>query len=182
MSLSEKALEVINNRESIPTFYSDLSIWTKSWIKNRSLPFTHSISDLFVFRKSVELVLNEGLETVFSRYTNVSNALITAIESIGLEMYPVSKKIVSPTVTAFKVPEGIDSEKLILHLWRKYGVLIANAWGPVLCGKVLRLGNMEYGANNHFATIALGALEKGLADLGYKIEIGTAVRTYLNEI
>ncbi|NHJ32177.1 MAG: alanine--glyoxylate aminotransferase family protein [Asgard group archaeon] len=182
LSLSEKALEVINNRELIPTFYSDLSIWTKSWIKERRLPFTHIVSDLFAFREAVDLILEEGLEQVFKRHKLVSDAMIAAIESIGLELYPKSKDIVSPTVTAFKVPQGIDGSKLLLHLWRKYGVLIADAWGPVLGGKVLRLGNMGYGANTHFATIALTTLEKGLIDFGSKIELGTAVGNFMKEV
>jgi aspartate aminotransferase-like enzyme len=182
LSLSEKALEIINKRESIPTFYSDLSVWTKSWVKERRLPFTHLISELFAFREAVDLILEEGLERVFKRHAIISDAMIAAIESIGLELYPKSKEIVSPTVTAFKVPDGIDSNKLLLHLWRKYGVLIADAWGPVLGGKVLRLGNMGYGANTHFATIALAALEKALVDFGLKIELGTAVGTFMKEV
>jgi aspartate aminotransferase-like enzyme len=182
LSLSEKALEVINNRDLIPTFYSDLSIWTKSWIKERRLPFTHLISELFAFREAVDLILDEGLEQVFKRHKIVSEAMIAAIESIGLELYPITKDIASPTTTVFKVPEGIDGDKLLLHLWRKYGVLIANAWGPVLGGKVLRMGNMGYGANTHFATIALSALEKGLIDFGLKIDFGTAVGTFMKEV
>jgi len=182
LSLSEKALEVINKRETIPTFYSDLSVWTKSWIKERRLPFTHLISDLFAFREAIDLILDEGLEQVFKRHTLISNAMIAAIESIGLELYPRTKDIASPTVTAFKVPEGVDGNKLLLHLWRKYGVLIADAWGPVLGGKVLRLGNMGYGANTHFAIIALAALENGLNDLGFKVAPGTAVGTFMKEV
>ena len=182
MSLSKKAIEEINNRESIPTFYSDLSVWTKSWIANRSLPYTHSISNLYSFRESIDLVIEEGLENVLKRHQKISNAMIKAGESIGVEIYPKSKEYVSPTVTAYKTPKDIDGGKLISHLWKKYSVLIAGAWGPILSNKVLRLGNMGHGANPHFAMIALTALEKALIDLGYKAEIGTMVSTFMNEI
>ncbi|NHJ87211.1 MAG: alanine--glyoxylate aminotransferase family protein [Asgard group archaeon] len=165
LSLSEKALEVINNRESIPTFYSDLSIWTKSWIEKRQLPYTHSISNLYSFRKSLELILLEGLESVFKRHKQVSNAVVKKIEELGLELYPKTKDSISPTVTAFKIPKGLVGDKIINHMWKRYGVLIAGAWGPVLGGRILRLGNMGYCANSHFATIALMALEKTLTDL-----------------
>lgn len=179
MSLSDKALEIINNRDSIPTFYSDLSIWTKSWIKNRTMPFTHSISDLYAFRESVDLILEEGLENVFQRHLGISKAIIAAIESIGLELYPKTKESISPTVTTIKVPDSIDSDNLVSHLWKKYGVLIAGAWGSVLGGKVLRLGNMGYGANPHFVVIVLAALEQALLDLGYKTKAGTMVSNFM---
>ena len=179
MSLSGRAIEIINNRESIPTFYSDLSIWTKSWIKNRSMPYTHSISDLYAFRECVDLILEEGLSNVYKRHKMVSDAIIAAGESIGLELYPKKKDFVSPTVATFKVPQGIESDKLLDLMWRKYGVMIAGAWGPVLGGKVLRFGNMGYGANPHFAMIALSVLEKALVDLGYKAKLGTAVGKFM---
>jgi len=182
LSLSQKALEVINERESIPTFYSNLSLWTKSWVKNRTLPFTHSISDLYAFRESINLILEEGLENVFKRHDYVSRALIDAGRSTGLELYPKSDDIISPTVTVFKTPIGIDSDKLLMHLWKKYGVLLAGAWGPVLGGKVIRLGNMGYGANPHFAIIALTALEKALIDFGIKIKTGTAAGIFMDNI
>ncbi|NHJ04129.1 MAG: alanine--glyoxylate aminotransferase family protein [Candidatus Heimdallarchaeota archaeon] len=182
MSLSEKAIDIINSRKSIPSFYSDLSVWTKSWIEKRTLPYTHSISNLYGFRESINLILDEGLNNVLKRHSNISRALIAAGESIGLELYPKTKKITSPTVTAFKVPKNIDGDKVMETMWKKYGVLIAGAWGPVLGGRVLRLGNMGYGANPHFASIALIALEKSLVENGFKTEIGTALRTFMNEI
>ncbi|NHJ48223.1 MAG: alanine--glyoxylate aminotransferase family protein, partial [Asgard group archaeon] len=182
MSLSDKALEVINTRESIPTFYSDLSIWTKSWIANRKMPFTHSISNLYSFREAVDLIHEEGLDNVIKRHQKISQAMIAAVESIGLEIFPKTKDIVSPTITALKTPEGIDSNKLVDLLWRKYGVLIAGAWGPEISGKVLRLGNMGYGANPHFAVIALAALEKALQELGFKIKNDNIVGTFMEKI
>ncbi|MBN1328997.1 MAG: alanine--glyoxylate aminotransferase family protein [Candidatus Heimdallarchaeota archaeon] len=182
LSLSQKALEVINGRESIPTFYSDLSVWTKSWIKDRTLPFTHSISDLYAFRESIDLILVEGLENVFKRHDYISRALIAACESIGLKLFPKNHYIVSPTVSVFKTPQGIDSTNLLMHLWKRYGVLLAGAWGSILGGKVIRLGNMGYGANPHFAIIALTALEKTLIDFGLKIKTGTAAGIFMDHI
>ena len=182
LSLSEKALERINERDSIPTFYSDLSIWTKSWIQKRSLPYTHSISNLYAFRESIDLILEEGLDNVFSRHRKISDALIAAGESINLELYPKTKESVSPTVTAFKTPENINSEKLMSIMWKKFGVLIAGAWGPILGGKVLRLGNMGYGAQPHFAIITLTALEKTLTELGHNLKPGTAAQVFMENI
>ncbi|MEA2070391.1 MAG: alanine--glyoxylate aminotransferase family protein [Asgard group archaeon] len=182
LSLSEKARKKIENRKSIPSFYSDLSIWTNSWLKNRTLPYTHSISSLVAFRKSIDLYLQEGHTAVLKRHKVISDALINAIESLGLELFPKKKEYCSPTVTALKTPQNISDEKLRLLLWKKYGVLIAGAWGPVLGGKVLRLGNMGYGANPHFTLIALNALEKALNDLGYPIKTQEASQIFLESL
>ncbi|MHA1244136.1 MAG: pyridoxal-phosphate-dependent aminotransferase family protein [Candidatus Heimdallarchaeota archaeon] len=182
MSLSEKALEVINTRKHIPTFYSDLSIWTKSWIQHRALPFTHSISDLYAFREGVDMIHEEGIENVFKRHKLISNALVAAIEEIGVEIYPKSKEFVSPTVTAVKTPEKVNGDKFVSHMWKKYGVLIAGAWGPDLSGKVLRLGNMGYCANIHLVSAALAAFEKTLHDFGVVSKLGTAVGTFMDKL
>ena len=182
LSLSEKALDVINSREHIPTFCSDLSIWTKSWVQNRKLPFTHSISDLFAYRESIDMIHEEGIDNVFKRHKLISDALVCAIEEIGLEMYPKSKNHISPTVAAVKTPPNIDGDKFIEHLWRKYGVLIAGAWGPELGSKVLRFGNMGYGANMHFASAALAAFEKALKDFGVISKLGKAVGTFMESL
>lgn len=182
MSLSKKAIEVINARESIPTFYSNLKIWTKSWIAERRLPYTHSISNLYAFRESIDMINEEGLENVLKRHLTISNALIAAVESIGLKLYPKTKESVSPSAATFHVPEKIDGDALLDLLWKKFSVLLAGAWGPVLGGKVIRFGNMGYGANPHFAVIALSAFEKALLEMGYNLELGTAVKTFMSKI
>jgi aspartate aminotransferase-like enzyme len=178
LSLSEKAIGKISARENIPSFYSDLRVWINSWIKNRTMPFTHSISDLYAFRESLDMIMEEGIENMIARHKTISKAILKAVESIALELFPKKKEYVSPTVTALKVPKGIEGDKLIDRLWKKYGVMIAGAWGPILGGKVIRLGNMGFGANPRFTTIALSALEHGLKDFGYKIDLGTAVLTF----
>jgi len=182
MSLSEKAIETINERKHIPTFYSDLRVWTQSWIADRRLPYTHSISNLYSFRESLDMIHEEGLDSVLKRHLKISDALIAAGESIGLELYPQSKEYASPTVATFKVPENIDGDALLKLVWKKHSVLLAGAWGPVLGGKVIRFGNMGYGAHPHFAVVALAALEKGLKDMGYTIDLGTSVKTFMSAL
>jgi aspartate aminotransferase-like enzyme len=182
LSLSQKALDIIDNRKQIPTFYSDLKVWKNSWIDNRRMPYTHSISNLYGFRKTIDMILEEGLVNMQKRHKIISDGLVAALESINLELFPKKKESISPTVTAFKKPKNIEADQLINHLWEKYGVLIAGAWGPVLGGKILRLGNMGYAAQPKFAVAALSALEKALLDLGHTFEKGESIKTFLEMI
>ena len=96
--------------------------------------------------------------------------------------HPKSKEFVSPTVTAVKTPEKVNGDKFVSHMWKKYGVLIAGAWGPDLSGKVLRLGNMGYCANIHLVSAALAAFEKTLHDFGVVSKLGTAVGTFMDKL
>ena len=128
------------------------------------------------------MIHEEGIETVIKRHELISEAMISSIEEIGLKMYPKSKEYISPTVTVVRTPPKTDGNKLIEHLWRKYGVLLAGAWGPELDSKVIRFGNMGYAANMHFASAALAAFEKTLKDFGVIKEIGKAVGTFMEKL
>nr|MDO8082607.1 hypothetical protein [Candidatus Freyarchaeota archaeon] len=99
-----------------------------------------------------------------------------AIRAMNLELYPKEEDYCSNTVTAIKIPKGIEDEKLRNHIMQKYGVMIAGNWGE-LKGKVIRLGHMGYNAYAHKTIHAIFALNQSLKDLGFKNSTEDAIKT-----
>jgi aspartate aminotransferase-like enzyme len=64
------------------------------------------------------------------------------IDRLGLELF-AQREVASNTVTAVRVPAGMDVSKLIKGLRERHGVVVAGGqdW---LKGRILRIGHMGY--------------------------------------
>ena len=168
ISVSKRAWEKIETRkQKVPSYYLNLMEWKNSWLGKRIFPYTQSVSDIFALDTAVDLLLDEGLASVYRRHNKVAKLVRERCHDIGIELFPISENISSPTVTALKVPKGIEELELRTLMERKYSVSIAGSWGK-LSGKVIRLGHMGYNAYEMTAEIALEALEKSLWKLGFR--------------
>jgi aspartate aminotransferase-like enzyme len=162
ISVSAKAWEKIEGRKAkVESFYLDLFQWKKMWLENRIFPYTQSVSDLFALDLALDMILGEGLESVYNRHTRVADYIRRSCKQIGLELYPKSLDICSNTVTALKLPRGINDQKLRERMQRKHGVMIAGSWGK-LSGKVIRLGHMGYNAHQAKARRVIEALSESM--------------------
>jgi aspartate aminotransferase-like enzyme len=162
ISVSNRAWEKIKKRKNkVESLYLDLLIWKKMWLGKRTFPYTQSVSDIFALDKSLDLILSEGLDKVYKRHTKVASFVRNACKEINIELFPKREDICSDTVTALKVPRGVDESKLREKMKKKYGVVIGGSWGK-LSGKVIRLGHMGYNAQMPKARLAIDALEKSL--------------------
>jgi aspartate aminotransferase-like enzyme len=85
------------------------------------------------------------------------------IVAMGLELFPASGAVNSPTVTAVKVPEQIAWLELDRRL-RAYGLAVGGSYGP-LAGKVFRLGHMGSQADMDLVERALDVIEKVVTSL-----------------
>ena len=167
VSVSEGAWEVIRSRrDKIPSYYASLWQWYEWWKRRRLFPYTPSVSDINALDEAVDIVLDEGLPNGFARHSKISEAVLTACRSMGLEPFPADDGFHSPTVTVIKRPLKVSEESLLARMENRYGVMIGGSWGK-LSGKVLRLGNMGYNAHPQKALRAIHALESALIDLGF---------------
>ncbi len=166
--ISKRAWEKIESRKSrVSSFYLDLMEWKNSWLKNSVFPYTQSVSDIFALDAALDLILDEGVNSVYRRHERVANLVRDECASLGLDLFPKRKEICSDTVTALKVPHGIDEKPLRERIKGKHGVEIAGSWGK-LEGRVIRLGHMGYNAHEKKATLAISALSKSLREMGFK--------------
>jgi len=170
ISLSEKAVKLVEASKS-PRYYFSLAAAKKAWSKTDT-PFTPAITLIIALNEALKMIKEDGLENIFSRHRRMAEAVRSATRGLKLELFAPSAA--SDVVTAVKVPAGIDGEKLVKAMRDKYGVTIAGGQGE-LKGKVFRIAHM--GFIEEFDIIAgISCLEKALAQMGYKFELGAGVK------
>jgi aspartate aminotransferase-like enzyme len=77
---------------------------------------------------------------------------------MGIELYPVSEEICSPTVTAAKTPAGWSWEDLDQEL-RARGLVVGGSYG-ILQGEVFRIGHMGSQAKRDLVERGMDILEE----------------------
>ena len=171
VSISGKAWKAIEVSD-ISRFYFDLKAAKASLQKNQT-PWTPGISIIVAMNKALDLLFEEGLENVFERHRILAMATREAAIALGLELLVAEPGQRGFSVTAIKVPEGIDGKELTRIMRVKYGVTIAGGQGK-MAGKIIRIGHLGYVGMFDVIT-AISALEMTLADLGYKFETGAGL-------
>lgn len=177
MSVSEEAMERAR-RVGYQGFYMSLLQWD-SWLDSKGVfPYTVSEPLLYAVSEAINMVLEEGLDKVYSRHLAARRAAWAGFETLGLRHYPDLMEHSSPTVTAAEVPEGVDEARLRDLAWRKYNTMIAGSWGP-LQGKVIRVGHMGVQASPEKLARAFLALGSAMRDLGLRVSPEEAARAAL---
>ena len=167
ISLNDKAWELVEKSKS-PRYYFDLRAYRKSYPDN---PYTPAVNMIYMLRKSLKMIKEEGIENVWERHRVLGEATRAAVKAIGLEL--LSKRP-GNVVTAVKVPPGVDGKQIPKIMRDKYGVTIAGGQAK-LKGKIFRIAHLGY--MSPFDTItAITALEFTLKELGYDFELGSGVK------
>ncbi|MCM8791910.1 MAG: alanine--glyoxylate aminotransferase family protein [Candidatus Omnitrophica bacterium] len=171
ISVSQKAWGIIKEARC-PRYYFDL-IKAKKALDKIDTPFTPAISLIVALNESIRLIKEEGLENVFRRHRLMAEATRRAIKAMGLSLYP-SEDALSDVVTAVKVPEGVDGEKLVKTMRDVYGVTIAGGQSE-LKGKIFRIAHMGY-IDEFDIILCISCLEKVLTQMGYKFVLGAGIK------
>jgi aspartate aminotransferase-like enzyme len=137
VAVSEKAWDVV---EAVAYAGYDALAPYRDALANRWFPYTPSWASLAALNRACEIVLAEGLDSVFARHVLAAQACRERAVEIGLDLYPADVSSSSPTVTALKVPDAIDWLWLRQKL-REKGMGVGGSLGP-LSGRVFRIGHM----------------------------------------
>jgi len=170
ISVSAKAYKLIEAAKS-PRYYFDLRLAKKAWAQTDT-PFTPAISVIIALKAALDIVRQQGLENIFARHKKMAEATRKAMLALGLELFAPSAA--SEGVTAVKVPQGIDGEKLVKTMRDTHGVTIAGGQSE-LKGKIFRIAHMGY-INEFDIILGISCLEKVLCQMGYKFELGKGVK------
>ncbi len=172
VSVSSKAFDAGQDAD-LPRFYWDFKRAKERFDRNYQTPSTPAISILYSLREVLREIKSEGLDNVFKRHQVVTNAIRTAMRTIGLELL-VDDSIASKTVTAIKLPKNIEYNKFQQRLKDQYNVYITGTKGH-LSGKVFRIGHLgNVSRSDILATIS--ALELTLLDLGFDLDLGAGLK------
>ncbi len=138
-------------------------------------PIVYALTEL------LQLISEQGLEYRASRMANRRDALVAAFAELGLSVY-AQPDFRLPTVTAIKVPNGIDAAAIRQQLLAPYRIDIGGGLGD-LRGKVWRVGILGHSAQPTFLLALVTLLEIFLEGAGQPIrERGAAARTLLTHL
>ena len=138
-------------------------------------PIVYALTEL------LQLISEQGLEYRASRMVNRRDALVAAFAELGLSVY-AQPDFRLPTVTAIKVPNGIDAAAIRQQLLAPYRIDIGGGLGD-LHGKVWRVGILGHSAQPTFLLALVTLLEIFLEGAGQPIrERGAAARTLLTHL
>lgn len=163
LSVSEKAEKFLQESD-LPKYYFNVKKHIKS-LQDFDTPFTSSVSLVLGLRKSLEMILDYGLENMFQKAARLAGAVRSSFKESGFSLLSSSP---SAGVTAVCSP--VDSGKLVKILRQKYGVSIAGGQES-LKGKIFRIAHMGY-IDEEELLLALYHLESALVETGYNIEKG----------
>lgn len=163
MAISKFAWEKMEKKKNpIRVSYLSLLDWKESWIESKRFPFTPFTSEVYAISAALDEILEEGLENVVHRHSEVAQICRNRAKEMGLKLWPIEERYCSPTVTALALPEHVDDAKIIQDVAKKYGILIGGGYRE-LKGKVLRIGHMGYQAHKMFIAATMDALQDVLA-------------------
>ena len=128
-------------------------------------PFTPAIPVIYALAVSIPMILREGLPARFAHHRRLAEMTRTGVQALGLELF-AQARWASETVTAVRVPAGIDGKELRARLREQFGVAVAGGQGA-LDGRIFRIGHMGYVQEAQIVE-ALAALERVLAELGHR--------------
>ncbi|MCW5849535.1 MAG: alanine--glyoxylate aminotransferase family protein [Anaerolineae bacterium] len=139
--------------------YDALAPWD-GFVERRYTPYTLSWHGIAALHTACQLILSEGLDHVIQRHAEVAQYCRQRVRSLGLELYQCDEAVMSPTVTAVKVPRGLTWETLDGRL-RERGVVLGGSWDD-LSGHVFRIGHMGSQADRGLVQAGLDALAAAL--------------------
>ncbi|KAB3535212.1 alanine--glyoxylate aminotransferase family protein [Alkaliphilus pronyensis] len=171
VSISPKAWEAVE-KSRYPKYYWDIRRFKKFNEEKSLTPYTPAMTAMYGLKEALNMVLEEGYENVLERHRLITKALRAGLEAIGLELL-VDEAYASPSVTAVKFPETIDSTAWRKALRNKYWVSTAGGLGDLI-DTTFRIGHMGYIGREDIIT-GLSGIELSLREYGFPVEIGTGV-------
>jgi alanine-glyoxylate transaminase/serine-glyoxylate transaminase/serine-pyruvate transaminase len=169
VAASPKALQAMKSA-TLPRTFFDFADMTGANAKG-GYPYTPPVQLMFGLRSAVDMLLEEGLENVFTRHRRIATGVRAAVSAWGLDLVARAPELYSDTVSAIYVPEGFNSDDLTTHLYDTYDVSFGVGLGE-MAGKAFRIGHLG-AMTDVMALSGITTVEMGMADLGYPIELGS---------
>ncbi|MEE9337459.1 MAG: aminotransferase class V-fold PLP-dependent enzyme [Methylococcaceae bacterium] len=170
LAFSQKALK-LTETATFPRCFLDL----KDQMAQNALgytPYTAATPMIYGLRKSLELLLEEGMENVYARHFRLAEGVRKAIAAWGLKLC-AQPGFESDTVSAIVVPEGKDAKDVISTAFTKYNISLGAGLTEV-AGKVFRIGHI--GDMNDVSLLGcIAGVEMAMLDNGFDINPGSGV-------
>jgi aspartate aminotransferase-like enzyme len=161
VAVSERGWDAYR-RATMPRFYWDLGKARKNGAK-RTTPFTPAVGVVHAMQEALRQMNEEGREAVFARHRDIGSRVRAGVTELGLELF-AEPSAYSDTVTAVRVPAGLDASSLLRNLREQHGVVFGSGqdW---LKGSIFRIGHMGW-VHRQDVDDLLSALREELGQAG----------------
>lgn len=157
-AVSERALEAARAATLPRSYWS----WDEMLESNRTgyFPYTPNTNLLYALSESLDMLLAEGLENVFSRHARWGAGVRAAVTAWGLRIQCAEPTAYSPVVTGVMTPAGSDADALRRLVLERFDLSLGMGLGKVK-GRMFRIGHL--GDSNDLTLLAaLAGCEMGL--------------------
>ncbi len=157
-ALSAKAIEASKRAALTKSYWA----WDEMLAANVKgfFPYTPATNLLYGLDAAIDLLLEEGLDNVFSRHARHAEATRRAVRGWGLEILCRDPKYYSPVLTGVIVPEGHSADRFRNIVLEHFDMSLGTGLGKVT-DRVFRIGHL--GDTNDLTMIgAIAGVEMGL--------------------
>jgi len=163
IAASQRAWEA-NKTAKSPRYYFDWELGRKS-LEKWQHSTTPPLSIFYALDVSLEMMLAEGREAIFERHQRMGDYVRWRAKEMGLKLL-ADHKNASNTVTAIRLPEGIDSKRL-LNTLREQDHIVFGGGQQHLEGKIFRVGHLGFFEEVDLVE-AMDKMEMRLQAFGFK--------------
>ena len=160
VAVSKRAWQAYE-RSTMPKFYFDIAQYQK-FLEIGQPPFTPALPTIYGLDLALQQLVEEGLESILARHADRARQTREGVKRLGLELF-CEERVASDTVTAIKVPDGVDGIAVMVKMRDELNVEISGGQGA-LVGKIWRIGHMGWCEPEHIDD-CLNALQKALASV-----------------
>ncbi|MDN5857184.1 MAG: aminotransferase class V-fold PLP-dependent enzyme [Pseudonocardia sp.] len=171
LGVSEKALEAAETSGMERCYFSFADMIATNDLGY--FPYTPPVPLLHGLRASLDRLFDEGLNEVFARHHRLAEGVRSGVAALGLELCALAPQWHSDTVSAVRVPAGVDGATVCRIAYHRYRTSFGGGLSRV-AGKVFRIGHLG-DLNEVSCLAALAAAEMALADAGATVALGAGV-------
>lgn len=171
LAVSEKAIEASKAATLRRAYFEFRDMLTLN--ETGYFPYTPPTQLFHGLRKSLDRIFAEGLDTVIARHHRLAEGVRRGVHAWGFSLCAEHESLQSNTVSAIKVPEGVDAREVIKIGYARYNASFGSGLAR-LSGKVFRIGHLG-DLNEGMCLTALSIAEMALVEAGAKIDFGSGV-------
>lgn len=138
-ALSPKAIEASRSARLPKAFWA----WDEIIEMNRTgyWPYTPNTNLLYGLNEALDMLLEQGLPTVFARHQRWAAGVRAAVNAWGLPIQCADSTVYSPVLTGVITPVGVDADALRRLIHDRFDLSLGAGLGK-LKGRMFRIGHL----------------------------------------
>jgi alanine-glyoxylate transaminase/serine-glyoxylate transaminase/serine-pyruvate transaminase len=123
-------------------------------------PSTPSTNMLYALSEALDMILEQGLDTIFARHQRWASGVRSAVRAWGLPIQCADPSVYSPVLTGVVIPAGTDADAIRKLIHDRFDLSLGTGLGKVR-GRMFRIGHLG-DCNDLTLMAALSGVEMGL--------------------